>query len=65
MCEQRTIRIQRLQIDRDNILLALTHYELSDQVTVQLETQLSSIEDELVFLLRDRAACAPDFSLRL
>ena len=54
MCEQRSSRIRRLQTERDNILFVLTHHELSDQATLRLETQLSSIEDELVFLHIDK-----------
>ncbi len=43
-------RIFGLQRMRDNIMYALAHQELSDDQTVQLETQLSSVEDELVRL---------------
>ncbi len=49
----RTLRLQR---KRDNIIYALAHEELSDEHTLRLETQLSSVEDELVFLLMDKAA---------
>ena len=56
MGEQQSIRIRKLQIERDNILFALTHHELPDPVVLQLETQLSSVEDELVFLRTDMAA---------
>ena len=49
----RTLRLQR---KRDNILYVLAHEELSDEHTLQLETQLSSVEDELVFLLMEEAA---------
>jgi hypothetical protein len=43
----RTVDLQRL---RDNIIYVLHHEELSDEQTLRLETQLSSVEDELVFL---------------
>ena len=49
----RTLRLQR---KRDNIIYVLAHEELSDEHTLRLETQLSSVEDELVFLRMEEAA---------
>jgi hypothetical protein len=49
-------KILRLEEKRDNILYALVHQELPDAVTLQLETQLSSVEDELVLLCTREAA---------
>jgi hypothetical protein len=53
-------KIHRLQTKRDNIIFVLNYMiacqELSVMATVQLETQLSSVEDELVLLLSDKAA---------
>jgi hypothetical protein len=49
----RTFKLQRL---RDNIIYVLHHEELSDEQTLRLETQLSSVEDELVFLRMNEAA---------
>jgi hypothetical protein len=48
--------ILRLQSRRDNIIFVLHHEELSAAETLQLETELSSVEDQLVFLLSDQAA---------
>jgi hypothetical protein len=49
-------KILRLQRRRDNIVYVLMHEELSHDHTLQLETQLSAVEDELIFLLMDEAA---------
>jgi hypothetical protein len=48
--------IRTLQEKRDNILYALVHEELSEAATLLLETQLSSVEDELVLLSTRKAA---------
>jgi hypothetical protein len=49
-------KILTLQEKRDNIIYLLAHEELSDAITLQLETQLSSVEDELVLLCIREAA---------
>jgi hypothetical protein len=43
-------------IGRDNLIFVLHHEELSAAETLQLETELSSVEDQLVLLLSDKAA---------
>ena len=49
-------KVLRLQEKRDNILYALLHQELPDAATLQLQTQLSAVEDELVLLCTRKAA---------
>jgi hypothetical protein len=49
-------KILRLQSRRDYLIFALHHEELSAAETLQLETELSSVEDQLVLLLSDKAA---------
>ena len=43
-------KILQLEERRDNILYVLTHEELSDADTLQLQAQLSTIQDEIVLL---------------
>ena len=52
LCE----RIHRLQEKRDNIIYALVYEELTIANTLQLETQLSAVEDELVLQCTREAA---------
>jgi hypothetical protein len=56
VAEALSSRILRMQRTRDNIAYALIHEELSHEITLQLETQLSCVEDELVRLLTEKAA---------
>jgi hypothetical protein len=50
------MKVLRLQSRRDNLIFMLHHEELSAAETLQLETELSSLEDQLVLLLSDKAA---------
>ena len=54
--QQLSRNIFRLKETRDNILYALLHQELPDAATLQLQTQLSAVEDELVLLSTRKAA---------
>lgn len=56
VAEALSSRILRMRRTRDNITYALIHEELSHEDTLQLETQLSCVEDELVRLLTENAA---------
>lgn len=49
-------KLFRLQQKRDNILYALTHEELSDADTLQLQAHLSAVQDEIVLLRVGKAA---------
>jgi hypothetical protein len=54
--EELSGKILRLQEKRDNIIYALAYQELPHTLTLQLETLLSSVEDELVLLCAREAA---------
>ncbi len=49
-------KIFRLQEKRDNIIYLLAHEELPDADTLQLEAQLSAVEDAIVLLSVSKAA---------
>ena len=49
-------KLVRLQQKRDNIFYVLTHEELSDADTLQLQAHLSVVQDEIVLLHVGKAA---------
>lgn len=49
-------RLLRLQQRKDNLFYVLTHEELSDTDTLQLQAHLSAVQDEIVLLHVGKAA---------
>jgi hypothetical protein len=49
-------KILQLEEKRDNIMYVLTREELSDADTLQLQAQLSAVQDEIVLLRVGKAA---------
>ncbi len=50
LAEQSMAKLSTLERERDNIFYVLTHEELSHAVTLELQAQLSTIQDEIVLL---------------